>query len=332
MELKPLDQQVIVITGASSGIGRLTALEAARRGAKVVLAARGAEALEAAVQEITAAGGTAFAVQTDVADFAQVEALGRRAIERFGRIDTWVNNAAVSVYGEFVQISPEEFRRVIEIDLMGQVYGAKVALQHMRGQPGGSIINNASGLADRSVPLQTAYCAAKHGVKGFTEGLRVELDHAGVPIQVVTIKPGSIDTPFFQHAETKMGVEPKPVPPVYAPELVAEAILHAATHPTRDLPVGGASAGLGIMQALAPRMMDLQLRFAGYWTQQTDRPKDPAAPSNLVAGSPGPGEIYGGWNGWRFSLYTWLRLHPLARRGAFAGGALAGFLVARGRR
>ncbi len=191
------------------------------------------------MQEIAAGGGTAFAVQTDVADFAQVEALGRRAVERFGRIDTWVNNAAVSVYGEFVQISPEEFRRVIEIDLMGQVYGAKVALHHMRGQPGGSIINNASGLADRSVLLQSAYCAAKHGLKGFGDALRVELDHAGVPIQVVTIKPAPIDTPFFQHAETKMGVEPRPVPPVYAPELVAEAILHAATHPTRDLPVGG---------------------------------------------------------------------------------------------
>ena len=332
MQLKPLDQQVIVITGASSGIGRLTAIEAARRGAKVVLAARGVEALETAVQEITAAGGTAFAVETDVADFAQVDALGRRAVERFGRIDTWVNNAAVSVYGEFAQISPEEFRRVIEIDLMGQVYGAKVALQHMRGQPGGSIINNASGLADRSVPLQAAYCAAKHGVKGFGDALRVELDHAGVPIQVVTIKPASIDTPFFQHAESKMGVQPRPVPPVYAPELVAEAILHAATHPTRDLPVGGASAGLGFMQALAPRLMDLQLRFAGYRTQQTDRPKDPGAANNLVTGAPGPGEVYGGWGGRRFSLYTWLRLHPVARRSAFTGGAVAGFLLARGRR
>ncbi len=284
------------------------------------------------MQEIAAGGGTAFAVQTDVADFAQVEALGRRAVERFGRIDTWVNNAAVSVYGEFVQISPEEFHRVIEIDLMGQVYGAKVALQHMRGQPGGSIINNASGLADRSVPLQSAYCAAKHGVKGFGDALRVELDHAGVPIQVVTIKPASIDTPFFQHAETKMGVEPRPVPPVYAPELVAEAILHAATHPTRDLPVGGASAGLGLMQALAPRLMDLQLRFAGYRTQQTDRPKDAAAPNNLLAGSAGQGEVYGNWGGRRFSLYTWLRLHPLARRSAVTGGALAGLLLARGRR
>ncbi len=331
--MQPLAEQVIVITGASSGIGRLTAVEAAQRGARVAIAARGADALEATRRDIEAQGGQVLAVPTDVADFAQVEELGRRTIERFGRIDTWVNNAAVTIYGEVTQVTPEEFRQVIDVDLMGQVHGAMVALTHMRRQEGGgTIVNVSSGLGDRAVPLQAAYCAAKHGVNGFSEALRVELEHAGVPVGVTVIKPASIDTPFFHHARTKMGVAPKPVPPVYDPTLVAEAILHAATHPVRGLPVGGASASMSLMEKLSPRLLDWQLRFAGYPTQQEDRPKTAAAPDNLFVGSTGPGSVRGGYDGRRVSLYTWLRLRPLMRQAALAAVAVAGIVTARTRR
>ena len=250
--MTPLENQVIVITGASSGIGRGTALGAARGGAKLVIAARGGEALDTARAEIEAAGASVIAVPTDVADDAQVDALARRAMEHFGRIDTWVNNASVSIYGDAVEVAPAEFRRVIEVDLMGTVHGAKVALAQMRTQEeGGTIVNISSGLGDRAVPLQSPYCAAKHAINGFSEALRVELEHAKLPVRVAVIKPASIDTPFFEHARSKMGVAPKPVPPVYDPDLVAAAILHAATHPVRELAVGGASAGLSTLEKLS---------------------------------------------------------------------------------
>ncbi len=325
---RPLDQQVIVITGASSGIGRCTAIEAGRRGAKVVLAARGAEALETARQEVEAAGGEALVVPTDVADFGQVEALGRRAVERFGRIDTWFNNAGISVHAEFAQTTPEEFRRIVDVNLMGEVYGAMVALRHM-GEAGGTIVNMASVEADRALPLHAAYAAAKHAVEGFSEALRVELEHAGSPVRVSVIKPASIDTPFFQHERTKTGVQPRPVPPVYDPRLVAEAVLHAAVRPTRELTVGGFGAVLGTSEKLSPRLVDLQLRLAGYPAQQTEEPKAEAAPDNLFAASPGPGAIRGGWDGRRASLYTTLQLRPGLRRAALGGAALAGLALAR---
>ena len=331
--MRPVAEQVIVITGGSSGIGRATAQAAARQGAKVVIAARGTEALEAARREVEAAGGEVIAVPADVADFAQVEALGRQTVERFGRIDTWVNDAAVSIYGEFVDVEPEEFRRVIEIDVMGTVHGAKVALAQMRTQPeGGTIVNISSGLGDRAVPLQSAYCAAKHAINGFSEALRVELEHAGIPVRVSVIKPASIDTPFFQHARSKMGAAPKPVPPVYDPDLVAEAILYAATHPVRDLPVGGASAGLSALEKIAPRLMDWQLKLVGYPTQQADEPRLPTQPDNLFAGSSGPGSIRGGHGGRRVSLYTWLKLHPTIRQVVLAGVAIGGIIATRSRK
>ena len=331
--MRPLAEQVIVITGASSGIGRATALVAARRGARLALAARGAEALEETQREVEALGAEAIAAPIDVADYSEVEALGRQTVERFGRIDTWVNGAAVTIYGEFVSISPDEFRRVIEVNLLGAVHGAMVALARMRDQDGGgTIVNISSALGDRAAPLQAAYSAAKHGLNGFSEALRVELEHGRVPVRVAVIKPASIDTPFFQHARTKMGVAPKPMPPVYDPDLVAEAILHAATHAVRELPVGGASAGLSTLEKIAPRLIDRQLTLAGYRVQQADEPKPATAPDNLFAGSTGPGAIRGGYDGRRFSLYTWLKLHPFVRPVVLGAAALAGVAVARGRR
>jgi len=331
--VRPLSEQVIVITGASSGIGRATALAAAGQGARLVLAARGEDALEATRGAVEDAGGEALAVPTEVADAGQVRALGRHAVERFGRIDTWVNAAAVSVYGEFLDLPVEEFRRVVDVNLMGTVYGTKVALDQMRRQPeGGAVVNVSSGLGDRAVPLQSAYSATKYAVNGLGDALRVELAHADLPLRVATIKPASIDTPFFGHARSRTGQAPRPFPPVYAPEVVADAILYAATHPVRELSVGGGAVGLSLLQRLAPRLLDWQLRLVGYAAQQSDRPKPPAAADNLEAPVAGPGDICGGWNGRRFSVATWLGTHPAARRALLGGAALAGVVAARGRR
>ena len=328
--MRPLEEQVIVITGGSSGIGRATALEAVERGAQVVIAARGEEALAATKHELEAAGGAVLAVPTDVADFEQVRELGRRTVERFGRIDTWVNNAAVTIYGEFAQVTPEEFERVIAVNLLGPVYGAKVALERM-GSEGGAIVNVASGLADRAVPLQAAYSASKFGLEGFSEALRVELEHAKSPVRIAVIKPTSIDTPFFSRARTKMGVKPKPLPPVYDPQLVAEAILYAATHPVRDLEVGGGALSMSLQQVV-PRLLDRPLTGTGYSQQQSDTPKSESAPDNLFTSPPGPGSVRGEWGGRRISTSTWLGMHPLVRRTALGGAAaLAGLAVVRRR-
>ena len=326
----PLDQQVIVITGASSGIGRATAIAAAKRGARLALAARGAEALATTLEEIEAVGARALVMPVDVSDVEQVRGLGRQTMDQFGAIDTWVNNAGVALFAEFARTTPEEFRRVIDVNLMGEVYGSLVALEHMR-ERGGTIVNIASVDAERAIPLQAAYSAAKAGVKAFSEALRVELEHDGVPVQVAVIKPASIDTPLFQHAMTKLGVEPKPLPPVYDPNLVAETILHAATHSTRDLYVGGAAAGLTAMEKTAPGLLDWELKQVAWAAQRTDTPKEPTAPNNLFHGEMGPGAIRGGWGGSGFSPYTWLELHPNVGRAAL-GLAVAGLALTRLRR
>jgi len=322
--MRPIQDQVIVITGGSSGIGRATALKAAQRGAKVVVAARSREALAAATREIEAAGGRAMAVPIDVTDYAAVEALGERAVRRFGRIDTWVNDAGTSVYGEFLDIAPDEFREVIAVDLLGTIHGCRVALRQMRNQPdGGTIVNISSEAGVRAVPLQTAYCAAKFGVDGFSEALRTEIEHNGWPVNLTVIRPASIDTPFFRHARSKMGVEPKPIPPVYDPAIAADAILYAATHPVRDLPVGGANAAISAVETVAPRLLDAGLARVGYQTQESDRPTRPGEPDNLFAPVPGPGAVRGGYGGRSFSVTTWLDTHPNIKWAAWASMALA---------
>ncbi|MDP9373228.1 MAG: SDR family oxidoreductase [Chloroflexota bacterium] len=330
--MRPIEEQVIVITGGSSGIGRATALEAVRRGARVAITARGQEALESARREIEAAGGpgSVLAVPADVADFEQVRELCRRAVERFGRIDTWVNNASVSIYAEFAQITPPEFQQVLNVNVMGVVHGAMVALEQMKSQEGGgTIVNIASGLGDRAVPLQSPYSMAKFAVDGFSEALRVELERGDIPVQVTVIKPSSINTPFFRNARTKMGVKARPLPPVYEPELVAEAILYAAVHPVRELQVGS-PAVLMSLQQVAPRLMDWPLRRLGYAGQQSETPKAETDRDNLFEGAPGPGAIHGEWRARRFSAATWLSLHPVVRRAALGGvAAFAGLALAR---
>ncbi|HEX2193875.1 MAG TPA: SDR family oxidoreductase, partial [Candidatus Limnocylindria bacterium] len=232
---RPLRDQVVVITGASQGIGRQTAIAMAKQGASIVAAARNEEALNELARQVERLGGTPEPVVADVAEYDQVARLAQRALERFGRIDTWVNNAAVSVYATVDDLEPAELERVVQVNLLGVMYGSKVAVQHMRGRGGGTIVNVGSALSERAVPLQSAYVATKHGIQGFSEALRLELAHQQAGIDVVLILPSSINTPLFTLARSKLGVQPAPIPPVYEPSVVAEAICHAAEHGGRRL-------------------------------------------------------------------------------------------------
>ncbi|HEX7195934.1 MAG TPA: SDR family oxidoreductase [Candidatus Limnocylindria bacterium] len=326
---RPLDQQVVVVTGASQGIGRETALQLATRGASLVLAARNEEALGELKAQVERLGAQAEAVATDVAEADQVERLGQRAIDRFGRIDTWVNNAAVSIYATVEQLEPEEMERLVRVNLLGQMFGARVAIGHMRPQGGGTIVNVGSALSDRAVPLQSAYVATKHGIAGFSEALRLEMLHEVTGIEVVLILPSSMNTPLFNFARSKLGVQPMPVPPVYEPRVVAEAIVHAAEHGGREIVVGGWGKLLTVGQWLSPSLLDrYMLQGARAWKQQqTTRPDD--ARDNLFEASTGPGSTTGdfGSGSKSTSLYTThLELHPGRKRLAL-GALLVGLLA-----
>lgn len=317
----PIRGRVIVITGASSGIGRETALRLAARGAHLVLAARSAEALADVASHVQRAGGQALVVPTDVAVWSQVSALADRAVERFGRIDAWVNVAAVSLFATVEQAEPEELAQVIRVDLMGTVHGVKAALPTMRRQGSGTLINVGSALSERAVPLQVAYSAAKHGVKGFTEGLRLELERERSGIAVVLIEPSSTNTPFFEHARSKVGRRPNPIPPIYQPSAVAEAIVSALERPVRSIVVGGAGKLLTLAQRVDPRLVDLYM-LLGDRAVRDQLSEEPAAKQdNLFSPVPGPGATTGRFSqrSRRTSLYTRLvELRPVPLKGLLA--------------
>ncbi|HEX7089181.1 MAG TPA: SDR family oxidoreductase [Longimicrobiales bacterium] len=327
---RPIRDQAIVITGASSGLGLATALEAGRRGARVALAARNAAELERVAARVREAGGEAIAVPADVTDYAQVEALARRTAEAFGRIDTWINNAGVAVYGTFMDVPFEDFRRAFDVVFMGQVHGARAALPYLAAS-GGTLICIGSVLSDRGIPLMGPYCAAKHALEGWLDALRVELAHAGSPVRVSVIKPSSLNTPLFQKARSYMGVEARPVPPVYAPELAAAAILQVAEseRPPRDRTIGIGKL-LALADAVSPRITDLFQFAFQYHAHRSERPKHPSGPDNLYAPLPEDGSVRGRWTAEekRRSPFTAI----LERRGAAALLALAsgiGLLAAR---
>jgi NAD(P)-dependent dehydrogenase (short-subunit alcohol dehydrogenase family) len=329
IRLRPVREQVMVITGASSGIGLVTAKHAARAGARVVLTARNAADLDAAVAAIRHEGGRAISVVADVADPRQLEAVADAAVREFGRIDTWVNNAAVSIYGRVMQLTIEDMRRQMDVNYWGQVYGARLAVRHLRDR-GGALINVASALADRAIPLQANYCAAKHAVKALTDALRMELEEEGVPISVTLVKPASVDTPFFQKARTYLGVEPQPVPPVYAPEVVAEVILHAAHHPLRELIAGGSGAKLSVAR-FVPRVADLYMERTTFESQSTDQPIAGDRPDNLYRPVADDGGERGAtWTGHtrRSSVYTTAFLRPRLTATAALVGVAAGVALA----
>ena len=290
---RPVSEQVVVIAGASSGIGRATALAFAGRGAKVVCAARGRPALDTVVEQIRTAGGTAIAVPTDVADPAAVRLLAEAAERQYGHIDTWINNAAVSVWGRVEDITDAEFDRVLRVNFLGQVHGAHAALPALRRAGGGVLIGIASVEGVRAVPLHSPYTASKFALRAFYDSLRIELAQEGAPIVVTTILPASVDTPFFEHARSKLGVMVKPPPPVYAPEVVAETIVYAARHPRREIAVGGSAFGFFLGQRLAPALTDamLSVRRLGVGTQRTGRPDNGV--DNLDLPVDGPGQVHG---------------------------------------
>lgn len=330
VQLKKLNEQVIVLTGATSGIGLVTARMAAKRGARLVLAARSEDALQQLASEITAAGGEAIHVVADVGREQDVRRIRDVALERFGGFDTWVNNAGVSIYGKLLEISLADHRQLFETNYWGLVYGSQVAAEHLSTR-GGALINIGSVLSDRAIPLQGSYCASKHAVKGYTDALRMELEEAGAPVSVTLIKPSAIDTPYKEHAKNYLPVEPENPPPVYAPETVAEAILHAAVHPERDIYVGGGGKALAAMGESAPRVMDKVMEATMFDLQQTDKPTSPAQHKGLYEPS-GDLEERGGYEGHvaESSLYTKASLHPFITGAFLVGSGLALAALLRG--
>ena len=324
MKLKPLEEQVVALMGASSGIGRESALRFAERGAKVVVSARSADGLDSLVAEIQDRGGEATALRADVTDFEQVEAVADQAAAAYGRLDTWVHLSAVSIFAPFERTTPEEFRRVVDTDLTGQAYGAMAALPHIKREGRGALVHVTSVVARRSVPLQAAYCAAKHGVDGLLETLRVELMREGWPIGVTNVMPAAINTPFFDKARTRLGVKPRGFPPTYAPGVVADAILYAAEKTPREIVAGGAGKGMILGQRLSPRLMDAVMVRGGFGSQMTDEPKSAEDPDALFEPVQHQNTTEGDldYQTLSRSLTTWLDTHPGIKRAVLTGTVL----------
>ena len=324
-KLKKLADQVIVITGASSGIGLATARMAAERGARVVLFGRSGDALARAVEQILANGGDAIAVTGDVTREADLETLAARAVESFGGIDAWVNNAGVSAYGPLGDVPLEDARRLFETNFWGLVLGTRIALRHLR-DTGGAIVNLGSEVSERAIPLQGFYSASKHAIKGYTEALRAEIEAERLPVSVTLIKPGPIDTPYTMNAKNFLASEPRHAPPpVYAPEVVARAILRACAHPTRDLYVGGAARMAGAFGHLFPSLADkLLARTVVPGTPSGAQPRRPRDRSGLDVATEQLA-TRGNYAGpvRNVSLYTEAASRPLATALSLAGTGLA---------
>ncbi|MEV0393569.1 SDR family oxidoreductase [Polymorphospora rubra] len=330
-------RRVVVVTGASGGVGRATARMLAGPDTAVALLARGASGLRAAADEVAAAGGRALPIETDMADFAQVEAAGRRVADELGPIDVWINNAFSSVFAPFQDISPAEFRRVTEVTYLGYVYGTRVALDHMAPRDRGTIVQVGSALAYRSIPLQSAYCGAKHAIVGFTESLRCELRHDRSNVRVTTVHLPAVNTPQFDWLLSRLPRPAQPVPPIYQPEVAARAIIAAADRPNRREYWVGAPTMLTILaNRLVPGLLDRYLARTGYQAQQTDRPTDPHRPTNLWRPADGPGQPDHGAHGafddrsHPHSSQAWLSRHRrLALAVGGAGAALGAYALRR---
>ncbi|HVM24279.1 MAG TPA: SDR family oxidoreductase [Candidatus Limnocylindrales bacterium] len=326
---------VAVVTGASSGIGRATALLLARSGASVVAAARNGRALADLESSSRDLAGEIVAQPTDVTDAEAVWALAATATNRFGRIDSWINAAAVAMYAPVDRTEPDELRRILDVNVVGTANGIQAVLPVMERQGGGTIVNIGSVESTRALPFQSAYAASKHAVRGLTDALRAELAQRGSPIRLTLVMPSAINTPFFRHARSKIGVVPQPIPPVYEPEAVAEAIVHAARHPMREIVVGGGGKGLALLEKVSPRAVDLLLGLPvlGRGLQRSDRPDD--GRDNLDAPLDEPGSVHGEWGGMarRRSWYTTLiGLHPIPARIAALAAVGVAALVMRLRR
>jgi NAD(P)-dependent dehydrogenase (short-subunit alcohol dehydrogenase family) len=273
--------KVVVVTGASAGVGRATVREFARRGARLGLIARGRERLEATAGEVERLGGQALVLPGDVSDPARIEEAAARVEARFGPIDVWINNAMVSVFSPVQTMAAEEYRRVTEVTYLGVVHGTLAALRRMRPRDRGVIVQVGSALAYRAIPLQSAYCAAKHAVAGFTESLRAELLHDQSHVRLTTVQLPALNTPQFDWARSRLPRRAQPVPPIFQPEVAARAIVWASRHPRREVWVGGPTVKAIIADKVAPGLADRYLAWTGYAAQQTDEPADPDRGDNL---------------------------------------------------
>lgn len=308
--LKKLADQVMVITGATSGIGLTTARRAAQRGAKLVLVARNEDALKQLTYELTKKGNEVAYVVADVGIEEDVRRVAGCAIERFGGFDTWVNNAGVSIFGRNEDVSLEDQRRLFQTNFWGVVHGSLVAVEHLK-QRGGALINLGSEVSDRAVPLQGIYSASKHAVKGFTDSLRLELEAEGAPVAVTLIKPAAIDTMFVEHAKNYLEVEPRLPPPIYAPEVAADAILHAAENFKRDIFVGAGAKLTSSAAHYAPRLMDGYMKRFMFRQQKSHRPVRDRSQHGLYEPGAGLQERQGGRGRvFESSLYTLASFHP----------------------
>jgi short-subunit dehydrogenase len=322
--------EVVVITGASAGVGRATAIAFAKRGAKIGLLARGKDRLEAARSEVAAYGGEAVAVPTDVADPDAVEHAAETIETHFGPIDIWVNNAMTTVFSPFAEITPSEYKRATEVTYLGAVYGSMAALRRMKPRNRGCIVQVGSALAYRSIPLQSPYCGAKHAILGFTSSLRTELLHDQSQVKITMVHLPAMNTPQFSWCKTRLPRHPQPVPPIFEPEVAAEAIYWAAHHSRRELLVGGPTMEAVVGNKIAPDVLDHYLARTGYEAQQTSDPVDPQRPDNLFEPVPGNWAAHGIFTeeATQHSSQLWATTHRrwLALGAAGAAG-IAYFLV-----
>ncbi len=335
INLKPIGVQVAVIFGASSGIGRITALELAKRGAKVCVAARGEDGLISLVGEIESFGGDAFYVVADAADFEQVKNVADKTVERYGRLDTWIHSAAAFIFAKVEQTEPEEYKRLIEVNLLGQIYGAKAALPHLR-EKGGALIHITSVESWRGVPYQSGYVSSKHGIRGFLQVLRVELKHEEIPVSVTEILPAAINTPIYDKGMNKMPFKPRAVPPFYHPKIVADAILFAAENPIDDLIAGGAGVGVVLAERFSPAIAEWFSEKIGFPFQKTDEPSSGDYAGSLFEPVSGLDTIEGRFSDEQLTSdpYTYLKTNPMVKNTliAVAGGIIGGYLIWRSRK
>jgi NAD(P)-dependent dehydrogenase (short-subunit alcohol dehydrogenase family) len=326
--------KTVVLTGASAGVGRAAARLFAKKGANVALIARGHDGLEGARREVEALGCRALVLPTDVADADAVESAAQRSEMELGPIDVWVNVAMVSVFSPFLEMTPEEFKRVTEVTYLGFVYGTMSALRRMNARSRGTIVQVGSALAYRSIPLQSAYCGAKHGIVGFTDSIRCELVHTKSPIHITVVHMPALNTPQFSWVKSRLPRKPQPVPPIFEPEVAAEAIVYAATHRRRELWVGGPTVQAIQGQKIIPGLLDKYLGKTGYDAQQYDGAADPDRPNNLWEPVAGDHGAHGDFDS-RAHQRSWQLILDMNRRwiglGLLAAGATFALLKNRRR-
>jgi NAD(P)-dependent dehydrogenase (short-subunit alcohol dehydrogenase family) len=327
---------VVVITGAGSGVGRATARAFASMGAAIGLVSRGEDALEAASKEVASAGGKALAIPADVADAAALERAATRVEQDLGPVDVWVNNAMTTVLAPFVEVSPEEFRRVTEVTYLGQVYGTRAALARMLPRDRGAIVCVGSALAYRGVPLQAAYSGAKHAIQGFTESVRCELLHGGSHVRITMVQLPALNTPQFDVVLSRLANRVQPMPPIYQPEVAARAIVWASMHRRREVWVGGSTTATLLANQVAPGLLDRYLGRTAYQLQQTTRRADPEQPANLWTSVPGDRGAHGSFDHRAHprSAQFWASRHQglLASAAALAGAGAAAMRLTRTKR